>query len=159
MPDAKIQIKVGSIEFSGEGGDKWLADQLDKLLSKASELATAAAKGSGGGGGGSGGGKGNTETGTNPEIANQTLPAFLKSVDATKAVTKFLATAVWLEAQGNDLLTTREVSQALSDAKQKPLNNPAQALAGNVGSGYCQKKGKKFYITEDGQKSLVKTGS
>src|ERR1700761_2969930 len=32
MKDSKIQIKVGNVEFSGEGEQDWLSDQLDKFL-------------------------------------------------------------------------------------------------------------------------------
>lgn len=38
MSDSKIQIKVGTIEFSGEGNQDWLASQLDKILTKVPEL-------------------------------------------------------------------------------------------------------------------------
>lgn len=38
MSDSKIQIKVGIVEFSGEGNQDWLADQLDKILAKVPEL-------------------------------------------------------------------------------------------------------------------------
>jgi len=34
MSDSKINIKVGIVEFSGEGNQDWLATQLDKILSK-----------------------------------------------------------------------------------------------------------------------------
>jgi hypothetical protein len=39
MADAKIEIKIGSLTFSGQGEEKWLSDQLDKLLTKAGDLA------------------------------------------------------------------------------------------------------------------------
>ncbi len=32
MSGAKIEIKVGGVSFSGEGEEKWLGDQLEKLL-------------------------------------------------------------------------------------------------------------------------------
>jgi hypothetical protein len=32
MADAKIEIKVGSVSFSGEGDGKWLSEQLDKVI-------------------------------------------------------------------------------------------------------------------------------
>ncbi len=38
MSDSKIQIKVGIVEFSGEGNQEWLGSQLDKILSKIPEL-------------------------------------------------------------------------------------------------------------------------
>ena len=38
MSDSKIQIKIGIVEFSGEGNQDWLARQLDKILEKVPEL-------------------------------------------------------------------------------------------------------------------------
>lgn len=38
MGDSKIQIKVGIVEFSGEGDETWLAEQFDKMLAKVPEL-------------------------------------------------------------------------------------------------------------------------
>lgn len=38
MSDSKIQVKVGIVEFSGEGNQDWLAKQLDKILDKIPEL-------------------------------------------------------------------------------------------------------------------------
>ena len=38
MADAKFEIKAGSISFTGEGTEAWLAEQLDKVLSKLTDL-------------------------------------------------------------------------------------------------------------------------
>lgn len=38
MSDSKIQVKVGIVEFAGEGNQDWLAKQLDKILEKVPEL-------------------------------------------------------------------------------------------------------------------------
>lgn len=38
MSDSKIQIKIGIVEFSGEGNQDWLAAQFDKILAKMAEL-------------------------------------------------------------------------------------------------------------------------
>lgn len=38
MSESKIQVKVGIVEFSGEGDKQWLAEQLDKILEKIPEL-------------------------------------------------------------------------------------------------------------------------
>lgn len=38
MSDSKIQIKIGIVEFSGEGNQDWLAAQFDKILAKMPEL-------------------------------------------------------------------------------------------------------------------------
>jgi hypothetical protein len=37
MSESKIQIKIGNIEFSGEGNQDWLSKQLDKILQKISD--------------------------------------------------------------------------------------------------------------------------
>jgi hypothetical protein len=39
MTEAKLEIKVGSVSFSGEGQGEWLSKQLDKVLAKLPELA------------------------------------------------------------------------------------------------------------------------
>jgi len=38
MSDSKIQVKVGSVEFSGEGNQDWLSNQLDKILEQIPKL-------------------------------------------------------------------------------------------------------------------------
>lgn len=38
MSESKIQVKVGIVEFAGEGEQEWLAKQLDKILEKVPEL-------------------------------------------------------------------------------------------------------------------------
>ncbi len=38
MSDSKIVIKVGIVEFSGEGEKDWLSAQLDKILVKIPDL-------------------------------------------------------------------------------------------------------------------------
>ena len=38
MNESKIQVKVGIVEFAGEGEQDWLAKQLDKILEKVPEL-------------------------------------------------------------------------------------------------------------------------
>ena len=49
MADAKIEIKVGAFSFSGEGTEKWLSGELEKLLAKIPELVDVAAPENGGG--------------------------------------------------------------------------------------------------------------
>jgi hypothetical protein len=152
MSDAKIEIKVGEVSFAGEGTEKWLSEQLDKLIEKIPQLAKvqspkhgeAGASGTGGGAG-KGATTGHTITGT--------LAAFLKAKSATgNQVRRFLATAVWLHDQGNhEHLTTAEVVAALTAAKQKELTNASNCLNQNVTKGFCQKTTKnQFFVTEDG---------
>ena len=38
MANAKIEIKVGAFSFTGEGTEKWLSGELEKLLAKIPEL-------------------------------------------------------------------------------------------------------------------------
>ncbi len=40
MAESKIEIKVGGVSFSGEGGESWLSAQLDKMLKYLPELVT-----------------------------------------------------------------------------------------------------------------------
>ena len=37
MSDAKIDIKIGQIQFSGQGEQDWVAKQLDKIIAQAEE--------------------------------------------------------------------------------------------------------------------------
>ncbi|MBL7846061.1 MAG: hypothetical protein JNL40_01235 [Cyclobacteriaceae bacterium] len=62
MSESKIHVKVGIVEFSGEGDKDWLAEQLDKILEKIPELLKIEVTNQGsqinnGNGGGSGTGK------------------------------------------------------------------------------------------------------
>jgi hypothetical protein len=34
MGESKLQVKIGRVEFSGEGDKEWLTQQLDKILSR-----------------------------------------------------------------------------------------------------------------------------
>lgn len=150
MSEAKIEIKIGEIRFSGEGDQDWLSDQLDKIIDKAEalmEIAPPAAPPA-------------NPTGAHQpadfsgasSIANQTLATFLKSKNATTAqVDKFLVTAVWCEAKGKNRLKTSDITAALKNANQSRLGNPADCLNGNVTKGYCEKDGKEFYVTQEGK--------
>lgn len=153
MAEAKIEIKVGPVSFSGEGTEKWLSGVLDKVLEKIPELANVVpaepgidSTGASDSSTGSAGGK----------KATRTLAAFLKEKNATANQTrKFLATALWLEHGGKDTLSTNDVTKALSDAKQGTLTNPSQCLANNVSQGFCDKKGKRdFYVTNEGRTEI-----
>lgn len=145
MPDVKIQIKIGGIEFSGEGDKDWLGHQLDKILTNAQKLATLAVPQVGG----------HNPMGTDPTIAQKALAAFLKEKNATRnQLKKFLATAVWLEAKGHPKMTTGDVTKALKDSSQSRLGNPSDCLSKNVQKGYCEKDGRQFFVTEEGKTSL-----
>jgi len=157
MADAKIDIKVGAVSFAAEGSEKWLSGELDKVLAKAAELAAIVPTQNGSNDGGNmkhtiGGGS------TSTAKLKGTLAGFLKERRATtNQVRKFLATATWLQDHdGKERLTTKEITNALSDAKQTALTNPSQCLAHNVKQGFCQKDGKKqFYVTPEGIDDVV----
>lgn len=154
MSDAKIEIKVGQIQFSGQGEQDWVAKQLDKFLAQAEKLVQLVPPEDSGEEGVPGGG-GLKPMGKDPSIAQKTLPIFLNEKNATKnQVRKFLATAVWLEAKGQKRLLTSEVTAALKASNQTKLGNPADALNKNVTKGYCEKDGTQFFVTDDGKKSL-----
>lgn len=149
MSDAKIEIKIGQIEFSGEGQQEWVAEQLDKILGKAEELLAIASVSQ------------STEQLEHKPMAKDTtnakmtLPSFLSAKNATKnQVKKFLATAVWLEAKGKSRIQTSEVTKALKDSSQSRLRNLADCLKENIAKGYCEKDGKQFFVTQEGKKSL-----
>ena len=163
MTDAKLEVKVGTISFNGEGEETWLAGQLDKFLAKLPELvetdAAVEAKSPAGNGsvesGKPGDSKGNTPAGSKTGIS---LAAFLKDKNATaNQVRKFLATSLWLEDEsGMERVSTSDVTKALSDNKQGKLGNAAQCLISNVKPGYVVKDGKKFYVTDEGREEINK---
>jgi hypothetical protein len=150
MSEAKIQIKIGEVEFSGEGEKAWVAAQLERILKVAPTIVAAtpplasrrAAAPSG--------------DGSNHELAAsaQPLATFLRDKNATNQVKRFLATAAWLQSKGKDRLTTADVTRALKGSNQSRLGNPADCLNKNVAKGHCEKDGKEFFVTTDGLSSL-----
>ena len=152
MPDAKIEVKVGAVSFTGEGTESWLSTQLDKIIKNIPDLIKVAPAPPDAGGGTSGGGA----AGSQGKKATGTLASFLtsKKVSASQA-RKFLATSLWLQDGGNEHLTTNSVTKALDDNKQGKLTNASASLADNVKRGFCEKRGgREFYVTEDGRKEL-----
>lgn len=151
MSEAKIEIKIGEIQFSGEGDQAWIAEQLDKILAQAEKLVKLAPKASS---------EGEEDASHKPMgedsgIAKMTLPSFLNEKGASKnQVKKFLATAVWLEAKGKNRVQTTDVAKALKDSNQSKLANPSDCLNKNVSKGHCEKDGTDFFVTEEGKKSL-----
>lgn len=149
MGEAKVFIKVGGFEFSGEGDQEWVAKQLDKILAKADELTNlsppvreAPAEN-------------HKPMGIDAGIAKKALRAFLSEKGATKnQIKKFLVTAIWLEAKGKARLSTGDISKALKDANQSKLSNPSECLKQNVSKGYCEKDDKEFFVTVEGKASL-----
>jgi len=151
MSESKIHIKIGPVEFAGEGRQDWVTKQLDKIIAHADKLVKLAP--AAGVPPSEGGGQG--DKGKDDSIASMPLAAFLKSKNATKnQLRKFVATAVWLHAKGTKRLETKQITQALKDASQSRIGNPGDALKKNTTKGYCEKDGKQFFVTEEGEKSL-----
>ena len=148
MADAKIEIKVAGFSFTGEGTEKWLSGELEKLLAKIPELVEVAPAEPAGGGG--------NDTAKPRKPGNLgTLAAFLKGKNATSQVKKFLATAIWLhDTTGRDRLDTSDVVEALSKNSQGKLTNPAQCLINNASKGHAEKDGGRFYVTQEGRQSF-----
>ena len=149
MAEARVEIKVGAFSFTGEGTEKWLSGELDKLLAKFPELISVAPPETEGG-----------DAGAAAKAQNKgklgTLASFLKGKSATgNQVKKFLATAVWLhDTTRRDRLTTGDIRQALKDAHQTRLANPADVLNQNITKGHAEKDGGSFFVTEPGRTSL-----
>lgn len=142
--EAKIEFKLGTIEFSGEGDKDWVAKQLDKILENAPKLLSIVREA-----------KEFSPMSPDPGISKKPLAAFLKEKSADKSQTKkFLATAVWLEAKGKSKLSTAEVTRALRDYKQGKLSNATTFLSDNISKGFCEKDGKEFYVTQLGKDSI-----
>ena len=154
MSEARIAIKIGEIEFSGEGEQGWVAEQLDKVMAKAHDLVVLAPSTARPPAPKPDDGKHQPMSGDG-EIAAKPLPKFLAEKQATKnQVQKFLATSVWLEAKGKNRLSTGDVSKALKESNQTKLGNPSECLNKNVGKGFCEKDGKQFFVKQEGKDSL-----
>jgi hypothetical protein len=153
MTDAKIHFKVGQIEFSGEGSTEWLAKQLDKVIEKAPQLVnlTPASEGTQAG-------TGNqplSSTSSDASIAQQTLALFLREKNATSNQTKkFLATAIWLKAKGQNRIKTGDVVRAISSANQERLKNASLCLRRNITKGHCDRDSQGVYVTDKGKSSI-----
>ena len=154
MGSGKIEFRIGGIDFCGEGEEKWVASQLDKILEKAPDLLEIAP--TNGGENDNGGDSGNDSGGGAPagQSTKLSLPNFLKTKNAKSQVERFLATAEWITLRGTKMLTTKDVTSALKDSHQSRLGNPADCLNQNVKKGHCEKDGKSFFVTPDGRKSV-----
>jgi hypothetical protein len=153
MADARIEIKVGAFSFSGEGTEKWLSGELEKLLVKIPELADVTADT----GNGDDPDKSDTKLGHSKKGKVVPLATFLKEKSATtNQVKKFLATAVWLhDSNKQERLTSGDVKTALKTANQNKLTNPANCLNQNAAKGFCEKDGSNgFFVTDEGRESL-----
>ena len=141
----KIRIKVGAVEVEYEGPEAFLNKKLPELISQLQSLATQVPESVPA-----------SESEQHEASSNVgTLASFLKSCKVgNNATRKFLATAEWLHRRGTKRLATGDVKKALSDAHQSVPKNVSQCLNTNVSSGYCEKDGKNFYVTDEGRGSL-----
>jgi hypothetical protein len=156
VADARLEIKAGAVSITGEGTEKWLAEQLDKVLAKLPELAELA--GTDKADAGSGGEGQDPAAVKKAPVKIPPLATYLKDKKATTNQSrKFLATAAWLQLGGVHRLATGDVTKALSTHNQGKLTNPSQCLNNNATSGNIVKDGKKqFYVAAEGFGELDK---
>lgn len=84
------------------------------------------------------------------------LYEFLKEKNADKnQVKKFLATAVYLHAQGVEKFSTPMVSKLLKSSHIEKLINASDCLNKNEKKGFCIKDDKEFVLTEAGIRSIT----
>jgi hypothetical protein len=151
MTEAKIEVRVGEVFFSGGGEGKWVSEQFDKMLKHLPELTQVNSP--------------PTRTRDHDHQAkdgvsagrknHETLSTFLTSKNAKSNQTrKFLAAALWLQDTGKNRMGTTEVGKALRDNNQGRLGNPSQCLNSNVGQGFCEKDGSQFYVTDEGRAEI-----
>lgn len=156
MEHSKIEISAGNLKFSGEGEQKWLSEQLDKILEKSEKLAkfnatvaaaTAPAVA----------GTNAASTKTTSSISETSLAKFLKDSSATdNQMKKFLGAAVWLsETKNKNSLKTSDITVALKDAGQTRLGNPSDCLAKIIKKGHLEKtNGSEFMVTVHGKEEF-----
>lgn len=149
MAISKIQIKVGIMEFSGEGEQDWLAIQLEKILIKVPDLLKFEVASPGYSKESSRDEPGDSKSLNPSKITN--LATWLKDKNATTNQTKkFLATAAFLQVGGKSRVSTSDVTNALKKSNQSRLGNPSDCLNSNVKKGFCEKDGNDFFVTAEG---------
>jgi hypothetical protein len=153
MADARIEFQLGKLAFSGEGSEKWLADQLAFVISKVPDLTVVAdlvepepqtAQ---------------ADSTVKKQVAVGSLASHIKTKggDSNQAM-RFLATADWLRLKGDTNLKPASVSKALQENHQKKLANPADCLNKNVAKGLCEKTAEGFFVTPEGLTVLGHNG-
>lgn len=181
MSESKIELTIGSFGFSCEGEAQWVDSQLTKVLARLPELlghevitplaaSETIAEPSA---------VADTEAASDDETvvaasaprrktrkpraskvvqeeSTDPLLDYLKEKNAAKnQVRKFLATAVYLQAQGQERLSTPTVSKKLKAAGIEKLANASDCLNKNVKKGFAIKENKEFVITELGMKAVI----
>lgn len=139
-----VSVKVGQTEIRVEGEQDWVSETYKQILIDIENIksipmvVSPPSKA--------------TESSTDNFPA---LPIFLRDRDALKSQNlKFLATAIWLQGQGKNRLTTSDVSAALSRFNQGRFGNVSDVLNQNVSKGFCVKDGKEFYVTPEGKQEI-----
>lgn len=166
MANGRLEFKIGNIEFIGEGEQTWVTEQMEKMLERIPELtkhsdvlkvpATTAPTVSP-----------NKSTAINTSYSQpqsaapqraipENLATFLRKKDCVdKQRRKFLGTAVWLQLNGQSIIKTKEVTDALKNARQIKITNPSHQLNQNISQGFCQKEGNGFYVTPEGVENVM----
>ena len=89
-------------------------------------------------------------------VIPENLSTFLRKKDAVdKQRRKFLGAAVWIQLNGQQIIKTKEVTDALRAARQVKITNPSHQLNQNIAQGYCQKEGRGFYVTPQGVENIM----
>lgn len=156
MPGAKLEIKIGTVTFSGEGAEDWLGQQLDKFLQRLPGLAQAGSEELRSPDSHSAGKPHNVSERHASGQGKVSLVAFVRDKKATSNQSrKFLATALWLhDNAGKGRLITKEITEALNTHNQGKLTNAAQCLINNIKAGYIVRDGKQFYVADEGRTEL-----
>ena len=181
MAESKIDFSFENLHFSCEGDKDWVESQLNQILNRIPGLnksdkavKSAKLKFSSGNIASEDGPDDGVQTwelkekgkrGRKPKIVLESLveePSgdplfeFLKDKNADKnQVKKFLATAVYLHAQGTEKFSTPTVSKALKSAQIEKLLNASDCLNKNEKKGFCIKDDKEFVLTEAGIHSIL----
>lgn len=146
MTVAKMQFRLGSIEFQGEGEQKWLSTELSTLIKALPDLVALA---------GQLPSQTESEASAKSKTVKRAVPSLAKHIANAGAgsnqVARFLATAVWLHDKGSKRIASADVRKALSDNNQNRLSNPADCLNKLVAKGHCEKEGNKFFVTDEGR--------
>ncbi len=149
MGQSKIEIKIGIVEFTGEGEQEWLGQQLDKIIEKLPELLKIELASPQASIGPSSESR-NTESNPSTGLPSN-LSSYLREKNATSnQVNKFLVTAAFLQLGGKTRMSTTDVSNLLKSSNQSRLANASDALNKNVGKGFCEKDGGQFFVTQEG---------
>ena len=93
---------------------------------------------------------------TSQEPSGDPLYEFLKDKRADKnQVKKFLATAVYLHAQGLEKYSTPLISKTIKNAGIEKLVNASDCLNKNEKKGFCIKDDKEFILTDLGIRAII----